>query len=96
MDEDELCARVRQVMPVHAVSDLTALQGGVSSLTYSAIVTVGGRTEQVVVKVAPPGLEPTKNRDVLRQSRLLAALGGTPVPVPRVLARRTSRLRRGN
>jgi len=86
LDENELWARVRRVMPGHDVGELTALQGGVSSLTYWATVTVGGRTEQVVVKVAPPGLEPTKNRDVLRQSRLLEALGTTPVPVPRVLA----------
>jgi aminoglycoside phosphotransferase (APT) family kinase protein len=39
----------------------------------------------VVIKVAPPGVEPTLNRDVLRQARLLRALAGSPVAVPRVL-----------
>jgi aminoglycoside phosphotransferase (APT) family kinase protein len=42
--------------------------------------------ERVVVKVAPPGLAPVRNRDVLRQARLLRALKGIPgVRVPAVL-----------
>ena len=39
----------------------------------------------MVVKVAPPGVPPVLNRDVLRQARLLRALAGTTVPVPSVL-----------
>jgi aminoglycoside phosphotransferase (APT) family kinase protein len=43
-----------------------------------------------VVKVAPAGLMPTKNRDVLRQARLLDAIHGAPgVRVPGVLFRDT-------
>ena len=38
-----------------------------------------------MVKVAPPGLPPVLNRDVLRQARLLRALHGTAVPVPEVI-----------
>jgi aminoglycoside phosphotransferase (APT) family kinase protein len=38
-----------------------------------------------VVKVAPRGLEPVRNRDVLRQADVLAFLAGTAVPVPEVL-----------
>jgi aminoglycoside phosphotransferase (APT) family kinase protein len=38
-----------------------------------------------VVKVAPPGVNPVLNRDVLRQARLLRALSGSGVPVPEVL-----------
>ena len=57
------------------------LAGGASSLTFAG--DVGGR--QAVVKVAPPGLPPVLNRDVLRQARLLRALAPTPVPVPEVL-----------
>lgn len=38
-----------------------------------------------MLKVAPPGLAPVHNRDVLRQARLLRALGRAPdVPVPAV------------
>jgi aminoglycoside phosphotransferase (APT) family kinase protein len=41
--------------------------------------------QRVVVKVAPPGVEPIAHRDVLRQARLIRALGPTAVPVPQVL-----------
>lgn len=57
------------------------LAGGASSLTYLAATPAG----DVVVKVAPAGLAPVRNRDVLRQARLLRALHGTGVPVPEVL-----------
>jgi aminoglycoside phosphotransferase (APT) family kinase protein len=39
-----------------------------------------------VLKVAPAGLEPVRNRDVIRQARVLQALAATEVPVPAVLA----------
>jgi aminoglycoside phosphotransferase (APT) family kinase protein len=63
------------------IRDLERLPGGVSSLTYSARMD----DRRVVVKVAPPGLAPVRNRDVLRQARLLKLLTGTPVRVPEVL-----------
>jgi aminoglycoside phosphotransferase (APT) family kinase protein len=62
-------------------TDVAPLTGGASSLTFSARVA----NERVVVKVAPPGLPPVLNRDVLRQARLLRALRGTAVPVPDVV-----------
>ncbi len=38
-----------------------------------------------MLKVAPPGLEPVRNRDVARQARLMRALAGAPgVRVPTV------------
>ncbi len=37
------------------------------------------------MKVAPPGVEPVRNRDVLRQARVIRALGPSTVPVPDVL-----------
>lgn len=63
------------------------LPGGVSSLTYAAEIRAGGADgHPVVIKIAPPGLDPVRNRDVLRQSRLMAAIGTTGVlPVPRIL-----------
>ncbi len=63
------------------IEGLHPLTGGASSLTYAARLT--GR--RVVVKVAPAGVAPTGHRDVLRQSRIIKALGPTPVPVPDVL-----------
>jgi aminoglycoside phosphotransferase (APT) family kinase protein len=66
------------------IEDIRPLTGGASGLTYAATMTTGDR-RPVVIKVAPPGVAPVLNRDVLRQSRLLRALGPTPVPVPEVL-----------
>jgi aminoglycoside phosphotransferase (APT) family kinase protein len=69
-------------LAVLEVTGLRRLAGGSSSLTY-----VGEKADgrQVVVKVAPAGVPPVLNRDVLRQARLLRALVGTEVPVPPVL-----------
>lgn len=65
------------------VRDLAPLPGGNSSLTYAATTDAGVR---VVVKVAPPGLPPVRNRDVLRQARALTALTAVAdVAVPKVL-----------
>ena len=63
------------------VSGLHPLFGGASSVTLAGLL--GERP--VVVKVAPPGVMPVLNRDVLRQSRIIRALGPSGVPVPEVL-----------
>lgn len=66
------------------VTDVRPLTGGTSSLTFVATVT--GGHEPFVLKVAPPGLPPVKNRDVLRQGKLMRGLHGRPgVVVPEVL-----------
>src|SRR4051812_45310229 len=52
--------RLRTFAPVTGVR---TLEGGLSSLTYLA-TTDGGTS--FVVKMAPPGLAPVRNRDVLR------------------------------
>ena len=73
--------------PGASVTDLDPLHGGFSSLTFAARLfgnCDGGRS--IVVKVAPPGLPPVCNRDVLRQARVLRALARAPgVRVPEVL-----------
>ena len=78
LSPDEVQARLAPL----SVTGIRALSGGASSLTYSGTA-AGGR--QVVVKVAPAGVPPVLNRDVLRQARLLEALRETAVPVPDVL-----------
>jgi aminoglycoside phosphotransferase (APT) family kinase protein len=66
------------------LSDLVQFSGGASSLTYLARVE-NAPLGHVVVKVAPPGLEPIRNRDILRQARVLVALQSVEgVLVPRV------------
>ena len=63
------------------VTDVNPLAGGASSLTFR-----GARAGRpVVIKVAPPGVEPIAHRDVLRQARIIKALAATRVPVPEVL-----------
>jgi aminoglycoside phosphotransferase (APT) family kinase protein len=59
-----------------------AVGDGKSNLTY--VVSDGDRA--VVVRRPPPPPVPPGAHDVVREARLLTALAGTDVPVPRVLA----------
>jgi aminoglycoside phosphotransferase (APT) family kinase protein len=85
IDRATLAADAR--WPGASVLDLKPLPGGVSSLTFAArLEQAGDPDRRIVVKVAPPGLAPVRNRDVLRQARLLRALTGVQgVRVPEVL-----------
>lgn len=91
LDEAEFRARLGRAAtswdPGRVVESLAALPGGRSSLTYRARLAPPGVEPQcVVVKVARPGVAPVRNRDVLRQARLLRGLEGVEgVRVPRVL-----------
>jgi aminoglycoside phosphotransferase (APT) family kinase protein len=61
------------------VADVRPLVGGKSSLTYRVDLEAGA---PIVVKMAPPGIPPTRNRDVLRQARVqdaIACTGRAPV-----------------
>lgn len=91
IDEKDLyqraAAALSETAPGSVLGPLVHLQGGSSSITYWADCSGSPPTSaKVVVKAAPAGLEPTKNRDVLRQARIQQALQGTGVPCPRVLA----------
>ena len=77
LDIEELHGRLAGV----GVTDVAALGGGASSLTFRGRCDGGA----VVIKVAPPGVEPVAHRDVLRQARIMKRLAGSRVPVPRVL-----------
>ncbi|MGO9925247.1 MAG: phosphotransferase family protein [Mycobacterium sp.] len=77
LDLDEL----RRRLAIGGVTDISPLAGGASSLTFRG--QRDGRT--VVIKVAPPGVDPVAHRDVLRQARIIKALAVTRVPVPVVL-----------
>jgi aminoglycoside phosphotransferase (APT) family kinase protein len=88
----ELPARVRATVgrrwPGARVGDLEPLPGGISSLTFAAMLSGAAPVDvRIVVKVAPPGLAPVRNRDVLRQARVISAVHGAGgVRVPLVLA----------
>ncbi|MGH3208171.1 MAG: phosphotransferase family protein [Trebonia sp.] len=60
------------------VLDVSPLTGGTSSLTFLVeLAGVAAGETPVVLKVAPPGLAPLRNRDVLRQARLQRAVQGS-------------------
>jgi aminoglycoside phosphotransferase (APT) family kinase protein len=69
------------------LSDTAVLPGGNSSIVYQAHWRgVPDAYARTVVKIAPPGLPPVRNRDMLRQGRVIAALGAVDgVRVPDVL-----------
>lgn len=90
LDPDDLLRRAsvaaHRTVPGATVTGLRRLEGGVSSLTYASTLTSEAGARQVVLKVAPPGLEPVRNRDVLRQARLMRRLAQLPgFPVPEVI-----------
>jgi len=59
------------------VLGISPLTGGTSSLTFLVeLAGVATAETPVVLKVAPPGLAPERNRDVLRQARLQQAVQG--------------------
>jgi aminoglycoside phosphotransferase (APT) family kinase protein len=89
-DPDGLSARLASIAaaarPGCTVRSLVPLDGGASSLTFRAELVSINCVEDIVVKMAPPGLKPVRNRDVLRQARILRLLSaGESVPVPEVL-----------
>ncbi len=91
LDEEDLRARLaRNAESWHrgaTLEHLAVLPGGNSSVVYEARWrSVPSVYERTVVKIAPPGLAPVRNRDMLRQGRVIAALGAVPgVRVPELL-----------
>lgn len=90
LDETDLLARADAAAQRHCpgarVDGLRRLHGGVSSLTLAAGLDLpGAPRQQIVLKVAPPGLAPVRNRDVLRQARILRSLSAAGAVVPPVL-----------
>jgi aminoglycoside phosphotransferase (APT) family kinase protein len=77
IDLDELRRRLAGA----SIVDVAALAGGASSLTFRGV----RDGSDVVVKVAPPGVQPVAHRDVLRQARIIKALALKGFPVPEVL-----------
>ena len=80
---DRVSQRVTGWRPAARVLRVSPLTGGTSSLTFLVdLAGVAAGETPVVLKVAPPGLPPLRNRDVLRQARLQRALQGTPRAPP--------------
>jgi aminoglycoside phosphotransferase (APT) family kinase protein len=72
---DRVGQRVTGWRPGARVRGVSPLTGGTSSLTFLVdLAGVAAGETPVVLKVAPPGLAPVRNRDVLRQARLQKAV----------------------
>lgn len=86
-DRGELDERLsRHLRAGETVASLDPLPGGRSGITYLARCAGSGEPRRIVVKVAPGGLPPIGNRDVIRQATLQRFLGSAgTVPVPAVL-----------
>jgi aminoglycoside phosphotransferase (APT) family kinase protein len=79
---DRVGERVTGWRPGARVLGVSPLTGGTSSLTFLVdLAGVGAGETPVVLKVAPPGLAPVRNRDVLRQGRLQKAVQGAGRPL---------------
>jgi aminoglycoside phosphotransferase (APT) family kinase protein len=66
----------------HGRVTLTPIGDGHSNLTYA----LRRGAERFVLRRPPHGPLPPSAHDVLREARLMAALGPTAIPVPEVLA----------
>jgi aminoglycoside phosphotransferase (APT) family kinase protein len=76
---DRVARRAAEWRPGAKVLGVAPLTGGTSSLTFLVeLAGVAPAETPVVLKVAPPGLAPLRNRDVLRQARLQKAVQGAP------------------
>jgi aminoglycoside phosphotransferase (APT) family kinase protein len=79
---DRVARRVTNWRPGAQVIGVSPLTGGTSSLTFLVeLAGVAAGETPVVLKVAPPGLAPLRNRDVLRQARLQRAVQGARRPL---------------
>jgi aminoglycoside phosphotransferase (APT) family kinase protein len=79
---DRVGRQVTGWRPGASVLDVSPLTGGTSSLTFLVELSgVPAGETPIVLKVAPPGLPPLRNRDVLRQARLQRAVQGSRPPL---------------
>lgn len=82
VDRDALRRYLAAGLSLEGPLELQVLSGGRSNLTY--LVRVGDR--DLVVRRRPIGAVPAGAHDMAREHRVLAALGGTGLPVPLVHA----------
>lgn len=89
VDLDSLRARAQLAAAaagLGSVRELTELSVGGASLTYRGILESAAKPEPFVLKLAPPGVEPVRNRDVLRQARIMRILASSAgINVPTIL-----------
>jgi aminoglycoside phosphotransferase (APT) family kinase protein len=80
VDRERLADFLGRVTPIAGEIHLDLLSGGRSNLTFL----VRSGEQEYVVRRRPVGQVPAGAHDMAREHRVLAALQGTPIPVPRV------------
>jgi aminoglycoside phosphotransferase (APT) family kinase protein len=89
MTDDELLAQLGRFCreqtedPATAVLDLRAMPGH-AGFTYGFTLRSSGTEEQLILRLAPPGVRHEGTADIVRQAKLIHALARTEVPVPPV------------
>jgi aminoglycoside phosphotransferase (APT) family kinase protein len=82
---DEIAADLEAVWPGATDVSLRPVLESHSGFTYWVEADRDGRATEAVLRLPPPGARPVGPADVVRQARIMEALGATPVPVPEVL-----------
>jgi aminoglycoside phosphotransferase (APT) family kinase protein len=65
--------------------DVELIAAGMSNLTYVVTPAGGPAEDSVILRRPPTGAVLATAHDMVREHRVISALGGTPVPVPRTL-----------
>jgi len=66
--------------------DIELIAAGMSNLTYVVTPDGGSADDAVILRRPPTGAVLATAHDMVREHRVISALGSTPVPVPRTLA----------
>src|SRR5918999_187622 len=87
IDVPRLAAWLSGALPdAGRISGIEVIAGGRSNLTYRLDLTGGGAGRRLVVRRPPLGHVLPTAHDIRREHRVLSALAGSAVPVPRPLA----------
>lgn len=71
------------ISPDAQVTGVSAMPGN-SGYSFGFDVVTGTQRERLVIRLPPPGAAAARNSDVLRQARIISAMGEAEIPVPKV------------
>jgi aminoglycoside phosphotransferase (APT) family kinase protein len=86
LQEGRLASALEAVWPGVRVSSVEAIPESHSGFTYMVDAEMEGERVEGVLRLPPPGARPLGPADVMRQARIMSALGAAGLPAPRILA----------
>jgi aminoglycoside phosphotransferase (APT) family kinase protein len=86
LQEGRLASALEAVWPGVRVASVEAIPESHSGFTYMVDAEMKGERVEGVLRLPPPGARPLGPADVMRQARIMSALGGAGLPAPRILA----------